>query len=790
MAARETELTSSAQIFTTHTLPHIRTLHKTLHTQIDEKSARLRTQVGNSYRQLLGTADTIVHMRQDMLSAQDVLGRMGGHCSRAAVEDKIAGSSRFAHSYNTDADLAHTARLRLLRACALAVSRLLKTSGSKSTQVDKGDRLLLAAKVLVLSRLLVPGFGSLGILDDELKLAVETTRKNLDALRRKLIRAVEKVLQNAGEETDINVILRALSAYSLASSSGAKDILRLFLNIRAQATTDEFDQMGTENVLRGLELYTRTLVDVQMLVPTRLREALLELKKNPLLADESLRSIEDLRLDVFKPWCGDEIRYFTPFISHDELDGQQAKDMLTSWARKGGEAVLDGLAKTIEQMSDFKAVLDLRTSVLQQWIKDGGKARGFDPSIMLDGLRKALNEHLLELIETKVAKLKLVSSEVSATLDAWQSGVTDRPQSLWDATLLEADLSIGATRVINEVVSRVSGRNDAVARAVTGFESWHQIVDTVSDLIAQLRGQRWENDVDEIEDEEVINERQQLLSKDDPQLLHVRLNSTLARAFEELDVQLTTLWQSRSEGADSGPIAMYFLRVVRHVRNHLSQLEGVQSFGLESVPSLHEKLALHVSMSPIEEFASTALTLKRVAGRALWEGEPPLPTQLSPGAFKLLRNLTMSMGGAGIDLWTPVALNKLRTICSRQLADVWRKELAANAIETDASELDTKSAGAMEDNSPPEGKPDEGDTTEEPIITPERSQDVYIQWLFDIRVLDHYLALDGASSDGPLETLALEIPTKSDLGSEEEQRLAKAAQEYWKRTSLLFGLLA
>ncbi|KAI3338879.1 hypothetical protein F4824DRAFT_63473 [Ustulina deusta] len=794
MATPDTStLTSSAQIFTTYTLPQIRAVHKTLHTQIDEKSARLRTQVGNSYRQLLGTADTIVQMRGDMLSAQEVLGHMGSQCGRTVVDNKITGLGRFRGNEDAEAALGQAARVKLLKACGLAVSRLLRTGTSKDAEGSRGDRLVLAAKVFVLSRLLVSSFGNLKASDEEISSAVESAKRSLDGLRRKLVRAVEKVLQKVEGGTDITDILKALSAYSLSSSSGTRDVLRRFLSIRAEAITYEFEyeehekDRGTDNVLRGLELYTKTLVDVQALVPNKLPEALLELKKKPLLADEALRSLEGLRLDIFEMWCGDDIRYFTPFIRHDDLDGKQAKEMLTGWARKGGETVLNGLSKTLEHISEFKAIVELRTSTLQQWIRNGGKARGFDPSIMLDGLRKAINDHLLQLIETKVAKLKLVGSEVASTLEAWQSGITDRQRGLWDDEMLGMDFSIGAAQVTHEVVSRVYGRNDAVARAVTGFESWHHIIDNVGDLVEQLKRQRWDNDVDEIEDEEVIEMRQDLLSKDDPQLLHTRLDETLIKAFEDLNEQLTTLWRGRKDGLDNGQIATYILRILRDIRSRLPKLEGVQSFGLDNVPSLHEKLAAHVSVAPLEEFIATTLTQKRVAGRVLWEGEPALPTQPSPSTFKLLRNVTVSMGDSGVDLWTPSAVKTLKRVFRQQLADVWHKELVASVPNLDEAESASK---VDKDGTGDPSIEDDDNTKETNEEISERGKDVLIQWLFDVNLLQHYLNIGNSDSDKAMTDLAAEILEKTGLDNQAERRLAKASQEYWKRTSLLFSLLA
>ncbi|OTB07219.1 hypothetical protein M426DRAFT_318252 [Hypoxylon sp. CI-4A] len=792
-------LTSSTQVFTAHTLPQIRAIHKTLHAQIDEKSARLRTQVGNSYRELLGTADAIVRMRADMLCAQDILADMGGKCGRTVVGAKISNLGRFsAGTEDADARLSRAARVKLLGACGLAVGRLLKRGGAKGGDgEERGDRLVLAAEVLVLKRLLVSSFGKVDELDEDIRAAVEGARKSLNTLRRRLLRAIEKVLEKIGDGVDRNDILKALTAYSLASSSGARDVLRHFLSVRAEAIAYEFDpdedqakERDAGNVLRGFDLYTKTLLDVQALVPNKLADALVRLKKQHLLADESLQALEGLRLDIFEKWCGDEIQYFTPFIRHDDLDGKQAREMLTGWATKGGEILLQGLRKTLERVSEFKTIVDLRTSVLQHWIKDGGKARGFDPSILLNGLREAIDERLLYILETKVAKLKLVGSEVTATLEAWQPGTTDQHRSLWDEEVLDMDGSSSANQITHEVTSRLYGRNDAVARVVTSYESWHHLVDSVGELIGQLKRQRWDNDVEEIEDEDVIEARQKLLSKDDPELLQKKLDETVTEAFKDLNEHLEAAWKSKSESSDNGPIAMYLLRTLRDIRGKLPKLEAVKSFGLENVPALHERVAVYVSISPLEEFASTVLTRRRVVGRALWEGEPALPAQPSPGAFKLLRNLVTSMGDAGLDLWTPTAVGVLKQVFAKQLVEVWRKELNTDVSneqetkETDEEKPQIEEGSSVEEANETLPKSDENEAEKKP----EKNNDIFIQWLHDIYLLQQFLGPDVCSEESFI-TFVDDVFKKTELESSAKDRLAKSSQDYWKRTSLLFGLL-
>ncbi|KAI1213512.1 uncharacterized protein F4807DRAFT_411436 [Annulohypoxylon truncatum] len=693
------------------------------------------------------------------------------------------------------------ARVRLLGACGLVVERMLR--GGKGTGAGtgegaegRGDRLVLAAKVLVLKRLLVSSFGARDGVDEGVRKAVEAARKSLGSLRRRLLRAVEKVLEKIGDGVDRGDILKALTAYSLASSSGARDVLRHFLSVRAEAMTYEFDsgehekERDTENVLKGLDLYTRTLLDVQALVPSKLSDALLRLKKQHLLADESLQGLEGLRLDIFEKWCGEEIQYFTPFIRHDDLVGKQAREMLTGWATKGGEILLQGLRRTLEHVSEFKTIVDLRTSVLQHWIKDGGKARGFDPSVMLNGIREAIDDRLLHILEAKVAKLKLVGSEVTATLEAWHPGTTDKHHSLWDEEMLDIDVSGSATHVTREVISRLYGRNDAVAKVVTSYESWHHVIDSADDLISQLKRQRWDDDVEEIEDEDVIAERQKLLSKDDPELLKKKLDETTVQAFKDLNEHLTTVWKSKSDSPDNGPISMYLLRILRDIRSRLPELEDIKSFGLENVPSLHEKLAAHVSVSPLEEFASTTLARRHVAGRALWEGEPPLPAQPSPGTFKLLRNLVMSMGDAGLDLWTPAAVGVLKRTFSKQLVEAWREEFNSEATDgQNIGEASEEKSSENENDGPSEAPENSSENEKDTQEKFEKNNDIYIQWLYDIHLIIQCLGTE-VSSEESFKAFVEEISERTGLEKGAQEKLAKTSQEYWKRTSLLFGLLA
>ncbi|KAK2066544.1 hypothetical protein P8C59_000350 [Phyllachora maydis] len=841
-------LSSAAQIFSSnYTLSQIRAIHKALHAQIDDQAARLRMRVGGSYRELLGTADTIVAMKADMDTVQTSLVRMGAQCGRAVVMGKNAGLARFIQEMDEDENghatvdvddeergsrmqaarrtppLGVLARVRLLDACVLAVSRLLRRAGTtvdEEGQIERGDRLVLAAKVLVLSRLLVKSFaGRFG--DKSVASAVGTAEKTLKGLMRKLGRSIDRVLEHAGDHVVLDDVLKALSAYSLASSSGTREVLRHFLHVRRKAMVvtlqpDENERVrDVKDVVRCLKLYTKTLIHVQALVPFKLREALTALKKDTLLADGALRQMEGLRLDVFEPWCGDEIRYYKPFISADDLDGAQAREMLATWADEGSELLLQGLHKTLADVTDCKAIVEFRTRLFKLWIAEGSKAKGIDPSILLGQFREAVGKHMLKVVESKVSKLHLVGAEVSATLEAWETGVTDKRSSLWDVDSLDMDLSQGAACFAQDVAARMYGRNEAVSRAVASYSSWYRIIDDVGQVVDQLREQKWDDDIEEIEDEETIEQRQEMLSKDDPRKLSEHLNMSLVAAFRRLDDQLDALWKRSCQGENQGVMAMYLLRLLRDIRSKLPDLKGIKAFGTSLIPALHETLTSHVIRLPLEQFTTVALARREVIGKSLWEGTPSLPASLSPGAFRFLRDLSASMADVGSDLWSPKAVRVLKRRLDDELRQAWGQALASHsttAVRTDEpashaqgeqTEAQPPGGGAAaEEDKEPAGEEDARpqETSDETPMQQSRDPvdkdgeqtrtDVFTQWLFDVAYLQCSLAL-ARPQESRLGGVEKEIYGKTALeGTDGRDRIHKQAQEYWKKTSLLFGLLS
>ncbi|PHH79036.1 hypothetical protein CDD80_5750 [Ophiocordyceps camponoti-rufipedis] len=782
-------LTSSEQIFSAkHTLPQIRAIHSSLRAEIDDRSSRLRSQVGGSYRDLLGTADTIVQMRHDASQVQRLLSGMGGRCGSSLVSAKAVGLASFVSGDDRDdAGTGTAVKQRLLDACLLLVGRILRGHGGLE---DGAQRLVTATKVWVLGRLLIKS------LDEQAMAGMETPKKTVASLRRRLLSCVRRTLDKA-ESSDV---LEPLCAYSLVTSSGARDVLRHFLSVRAEAITLAFAQeegwppKTAEDVVRSLGLYTNTLLQLQSLVPAKLSPALARLKSHPLLADAHLQRLEGLRLDVRQRWCGEELQLFTPFVRHDDLDGPQARSMLTSWATTGRRVILEGLRKTLDHISEPEAIVDLRTKVLQLWIREGGRAKGFDPAEMQDNMRDVINSRMQAVLDDKVSALRLVGSEVEHTLDTWQEGVSDKLAGLWEEEGYDSALAQGGVPFVEEVAKRLYGRSDAVTKTVDRYGSWISVVDGVRKTLEQLTKQRWENDDDEVEDEETMEARQQDLSRDDPQKFQEKLDTSIDTTLEDLETQLGKLWHKKSEEANSGPKAMYMIRVLRHIRAQLPDRPSARDFGLKLVPGLHDSLVAHVSAAALQDFTTTYLADRRVASKPLWEGEPALPTQPSAGVFRFLHALCQSMARAGIDLWSAAAMKVMKRYVCGRVVGPWRREvdgLGGGTVEAGDGdgddEPDDSDSGSDSDEKPREAHDKTGDDEKDDTTQTKKDHDVAIQWLFDITYLQ-------SSLGNPLpeaKSLADEINQKTDLSDEAARlRIDASAEEYWQRTNLLFGLLA
>lgn len=693
--------------------------------------------------------------------------------------------------------------------------------------------MLLAAKVLVISRLLHTKLSQRPNPPPYL----DSLRNRLASLRRRLLGRIDRQFKSL--ELSRDVLVEAMCAFSLATSSSPKDIIRHYHHIRLEAISENMGQGGDghDSVLLALRIYVKTLKDTQAVIPTQLGHALEILKSVSLFKSQDVYSLIELNLDVHERWIDDDIRTFTPYIRHDDLTKAEAEWSLRQWAKSAFGSFLAGLRNRIQDVEDPGRLIDLRRQVFELWLSNHQHSTGFDSAETLDGLRDVFNLQSTRLIQSRASKLERVGLIAKDVLQNWQPGVSDLIPSLWDSSMTSMEFGNGGKPFRERLATRFTSKNEHLNRVSLEYVSFLESVANLEEMIQKLREARWADIVDEVGNEDdLLDNKQVLLSEDDPRLLQEELNNVLHEAYAELQVMLYKL-PDKSEMTNSGPQAAYLIRVWRELRQHLPKSYQNAELGNKSIPSLQHTIADEALRAPLERCSKRIGKMsnaKRLQARPLWEGDPELPVLPSTWTYRFLVDLASSMNACGSDVWSPQALDALKRELILSIApmlkvrqavqvnghrdrnlldgeDKEEEELEEEAkkdeeeiqerVREENGEVDCEGVGAIEKKEeehrkkpenpveePLNGTMSNGHVESEPEEEPETGK---IQRFFDIAYLTNASAVkDMDVEDNQLVSLQSSLAQDLALEPKSMERMRKDAAEYWKRTSLLFALLA
>lgn len=775
-------------------VPIVRKLELQLRSNVNENREKLRTLVGASYRNLLSTAERIIEMEENMEQVETTLGKVGQRCNSRAVDRISDNYAKLDKHWRTrDRDrYAFASQLSVLQSCPIVMTRLLKKGGSS----------LLIAKVLVLSRLLHKALSQTAHKPP----FVDNVRDQLGSLRRRLLSRIDKHLSSPTADT--STLVENMCAFSLATSSTPTDVLRHFHHVRMEAIVEAFEphEKVQEHILNSLELCVRTLQDTQAIFPRRLADSLVKLKSRPLMQDPDIRAITELNLDIHERWIVDEARNYTPWPRHDELQRVDAEKLLKSWAKHAISAFLKGTKDVLSHVQDFKAVAELRRQLFETWLASGSGVPGLKSSGVLGDLREAMNSHLGSIVHVRAQGLHIIISEISKTLENWSATDREIKMSLWDNSTTSMEISNGAESLKQAVLDKSHGRSDYVLRIVSMYQQWADSVLEAKSIIKEMREVRWDEDfgdgAEDSDDEFGLDSKQALLSEDDPRSLEEKVQEAISEALLELQKNLKTLIaRLTSDTQESSlPQAIFLLRVLREVSERIPRLglkdtESASSslpFASSLVEPLHNTLATSISQSALDSLKRHLRkfsTSRRILSRTLWEGNPPLPVQPSPGTFKFLNTLSKDMGVRGSDLWAPGAVRTIKSVTGAEVCNLLKE--CANSIqaEDETSVVHDKQVNGIKQEGDEDNQQVEDEST---IDKREVKKEKLMQLLFDISYLQRCLSLSdhGSSSDEHFDTLSEATYQAASLDEAGRVRLRKSATDYRKRTYLLFALLS
>lgn len=750
-------------------VPVVRRLEQQLRGNINENSDKLRTLVGTSYRDLLSTAERIIEMDEQMHKAEDLLGEIGQKCNARAIE-RIANN----HARNVKSQRDRNSRrnalastLSLLQNCLTMGSRIIKRGGSS----------LLAAKLLVLARLL---HSSASKLPDPPPL-LDTLRTRLVSLRRRVLDHVDKILEDSKVER--NDLIETLSAFSLATTSTPTDVLRHFLNTRGEALNDLLEEPTEAGVHSAMSLLLSTLKDAQTVFPRRLADLLARLQDEPLLRGDAVRGTPELNLDVFERWIAEDVRNFTPYLRHDQLQASQATKIIQSWAATAKKTLLEGLEKLLGNMTDAPKVMSLRKDVILRSLSADRKLPGLDQASFFEDLRNCFIDGLRKIAIKTAHDLTAVIEKT--LVDDVSVAATATSLDLWDPMNAEMDVSKGAVDFRSLVVNYSQGKDGRLQSLDKSMSQWSTHMAGLSATIKGMEEDRWDDNLDlDLEDDLDLDSPQDLLTKADPTTLN---NLLLEQKNTALSNVYARIQSSISETTDTSNQPAFLLRLLRAILQHSSSTSAPTAHPPQSLLStLYTHLANRVFIqSSVYRKSAKHIPFSHPPATTLWEGSPAVPVQPSPTCFRFLHETCKAMKEVGADLWTANAVDLLK----RGLRDLVAESIehtilvqANGAVQAD--HLNGDQAAESEDEGEAEAEAAPPKPTED-----SKHQQAAIQTFFDLQYLQKILHASHEETFTSFDTLSNRLREKASLEENSVERIGKGANDYYKRTFVLFGLL-
>jgi conserved oligomeric Golgi complex subunit 1 len=656
------------------------------------------------------------------------------------------------------------AQILLLQKCRSCITRLLRDHESS----------LLAAKVLSVSRLLLKTLSQATSPPPVL----DALRIQLASLRRHLLRRLDQRLSNL--DTPHERLVEALCAFCLATSSSSNDALRHYHRLRLQEIRRvlQLEEREHHNVIEALRYYTKSLQTTKALLGRSLSEVLRNLGTQPILRDHVVQSLDELDLSTLQRWVAVEIQDFVPFIKHSDLAGSGTHSPTIGWSREAFDSFGQALKKSIEDIKSTTGLLNLRRALLETWLPVCVSTPVHSSSEILYNLRDMLNKRMNHLIRIEAATLTDIGSTIASVMSE-DSGMIRANSSIWDETFVATPTGKGASTLKQQLRMRHLGIMESVSQILRSLDSWIAKVGATKAVIDQLRKDRWQDHVEEDEDdEESAAKIESVLQGDDPKLYRAAQASDVAQAFSDFQLKISDTTNVIRQGPDCDQVQS-LLRFIREASQRLRQAfpEADLTILDTIAPSLHSRLASDVAtkLLAFSKLKSASQRLSYMASSHLWEGVPPLPMQPSARIFRLLCKLNEAMAELGGDLWTHAAVCALKKAVSERL------------VEHDFFDLNAGNLHGRDRNGLTNGTVIVNGDTAKP---PSSIESPRIQDFFDVFYLNYALAPKQGDDVEDFAVIVEKLSTLSELEDSDVKAVRRRAKDYWARTNLLFGLLA
>ncbi|KAK9348030.1 hypothetical protein V1522DRAFT_400109 [Lipomyces starkeyi] len=475
-------LTSWTLVFENYAPPQVRVVAFQVRNEAQAKREQLRSLVGESYRELLSTADTIIGMNDTVQEMEERFRTLATGCSSKMVRSRAEKRDALGKAFS-DRDMIPKMRVAIVK----IMTDLCFTI---ETLLRNPELILTVSKLF----LVVKELAASASLASESRIGFMVAR--LSTLESRYFRCVAAILRS----TVSSNILDALVSYSLVTSSSPSATLSYFLETRTNQLESLFAQKSADTLLTALGVLDFTITTTKTLFPNQFSRALTRATILPALNDAEFRKLPLIDFSFLSNWCPKDILEFIPSAAQDPADSPiDVVGSLSAFQISSISSFETGMRDVITMISSdsstgtsqkqIEALLSLRRTIFETLIerpvvrplllsKDVTWEAEWFPT-----LKSLCNTYLNATITIADAL-----SEIVSNADVVATKSNSNPVGLWDDAWMTFDISRGALDFRSAVTALIDGNASVCGDFLVSLQSWWDGINAVRRLVGRVKG--------------------------------------------------------------------------------------------------------------------------------------------------------------------------------------------------------------------------------------------------------------------------------------------------------------
>lgn len=371
--------TNVDEIFGTLSVPEIQTLEVDLRSQAASKRSELRLLVGESYRDLLTTADTIVDMREKIIVLRRQLSVLMSSCDSQMVTRTVSNLNLLSRSHESTKHKVILSYMADLRALVI--------------HFVKRNELITAARLYTLGRLLSSTVAN----------SKSDVVKRLKSVRGILIRAIIKC----------NNVHDFACSFAMLESANPQTCLTYFLSLQISNLKgcDSLQNLAS-GILRVIDI-TRDF--------GRLSDVFDQLSKHTLLS--SIAQMPEVDAALLTQCVPDDLRHYKPFLRPDVLDASSIDTQVDKWLKDSATAIQVLASNIIQVETKITNILKIVKDV-RGLLDEASKVSVYE------FLSPAIDSHISSILKSSLLTISDLAPLLRNVIEGARS-----PENLWDSRI-------------------------------------------------------------------------------------------------------------------------------------------------------------------------------------------------------------------------------------------------------------------------------------------------------------------------------------------------------------------